>query len=99
GSMPIERCSRTDLAYHGPTRVLAFLAVVALTPLAQIVVLAPLSSLGLDVRSPLATTINLAVPTLLYGGGVRRVVVGTGGLRWGEMGVVRPGAAQLRDLA
>jgi len=99
GSQAIERGRRTDLAYHGPSPVLAFLAVVALTPLAQIVVLAPLSSLGLDVRSPLATTINLAVQTLLYVGVIRLVVVGTGGLRWGEMGVVRPGAAQLRDLA
>ena len=98
-SQAIERGRRTDLAYHGPSPVLVFLAVVALTPLAQIVVLAPMSLLGLDVRSPLATTINLALQALLYVAVVRLVVVGTGGLRWSEMGVVRPGATQVRELA
>jgi membrane protease YdiL (CAAX protease family) len=98
GSQAIERGRRTDLAYRGPSPVLVFLGIVALTPLAQIVVLGPLSSLGLDPRSPAGTAVNLAIQTLLYAAVVRLVVVGTGTLSWGELGVVRPGAAQLRDL-
>ena len=40
---PIEGARRTDPPYRGPSPVLAFLAVIALTLLVQIVVLAPLS--------------------------------------------------------
>ena len=52
GSQAIERGRRPDLAYRGPSPVLAFLVVVVLTFVALIVVLAPLSALGLDARSP-----------------------------------------------
>jgi membrane protease YdiL (CAAX protease family) len=98
GSQAIERGRRPELAYRGPSPVLAFLVVVVLTFLALIVVLAPLSALGLDPRSPAATALNLLVTTLLYLAVIRLLVVGTGALAWREMGVVRPDAAALRDL-
>ncbi len=98
GSQAIEHARRPELAYRGPSPVLAFLVVVCLTFVALIVVLAPLSALGLDARSPIATTLNLALTTLLYLGVIRLLVVSPGSLSWREMGVVRPGAGDIRDL-
>jgi membrane protease YdiL (CAAX protease family) len=98
GSQAIERGRRPDLAYRGPSPVLAFLVVVCLTFVALIGVLAPLSALGLDARSPAATTLNLLITTALYLGVIRLLVVGPGSLSWRDMGVVRPGATQLADL-
>lgn len=98
GSQAIERGRRTELAYRGPSPVLAFLVVVCLTFVALIAVLAPLAAMGLDARSPIATTINLLITTALYLGVIRLLVVGPGSLSWRDMGVVRPGAAQVADL-
>jgi hypothetical protein len=98
GSQAIERARRPELAYRGPSPVLAFLVVVCLTFVALILVLAPLSAMGLDARSPIATTVNLVITTALYLGVIRLLVVGQGSLSWREMGVVRPGATQVTDL-
>ncbi|HYO42259.1 MAG TPA: type II CAAX endopeptidase family protein [Candidatus Limnocylindrales bacterium] len=98
GSQAIERGRRPELAYRGPSPVLAFLVVVCLTFVALIAILAPLSALGLDARSPVATTLNLLITTALYLGVIRLLVVGPGSLSWRDMGVVRPGATQLVDL-
>lgn len=98
GSQAVERGRRSDLAYRGPSPVLVFLLVVVATFVALIVVLAPLSALGLDARSPAATTLNLLLTTALYVGVIQVLVVGPGALSWREMGVVRPGAAEVRDL-
>jgi len=98
GSQAVERGRRPELAYRGPSPILAFLAVVVLTLLVLVLVLAPLSALGLDAQSPLATTLNLLITMALYVGVVRLLVVGTGALTWREMGVVRPDAEALRDL-
>lgn len=98
GSQAIERGHQPELAYRGPSPVLAFLLVVALTFLALIVVLAPLSALGLDAQSPLATALNLLLTTLLYAGVIRLLVVGPGALSWREMGVVRPDWRAVQDL-
>jgi membrane protease YdiL (CAAX protease family) len=99
GSQAIDRARRPDLAYRGPSPILAFLVVVVLTLLVLIVILAPLSAVGLDPTSPLATTLNLAITTALYVGVIRFLVVGPGSLSWSEMGVVRPTAGAVRDLA
>jgi hypothetical protein len=98
GSQAIERGRRPELPYRGPSPVLAFLVVVCLTFVGLIVVLAPLSAMGLDARSPVATTVNLLITTALYLGVIRLLVVGPGSLSWRDMGVVRPGAAQVADL-
>lgn len=98
GSQAIERGRRPALPYRGPSPVLVFLVVVALTFLSLIVVLAPLSALGVDARSPVATTLNLLITTVLYVGVIRLLVVGPGALSWREMGVTRFDAGAVRDL-
>jgi membrane protease YdiL (CAAX protease family) len=98
GSQATERARRADLPYRGPSPVLAFLAFVAVTLVVQLVALAPLSALGLDPQSPLGTTVNLALQTLVYVGIVALLVVGPGALSWREMGVLPFGAGPARDL-
>ncbi len=98
GSQAVERGRRKELAYRGPSPVLAFLAVFAITVIATVAVLAPLSALGLDAGSPAATTIQLSITMLAYVGIVRLLVVGPGALSWAEMGVTRPSAAAVREL-
>lgn len=99
GSQAIERGRRTDLAYRGPSPVLAFLAVIAITVIGTIAVLGPLSAfLGLDTESPGATTIGLSITMLVYVGIIRLVVVGPGALSWAEMRVTRSNGAAVREL-
>ena len=98
GSQAIERGRRTELAYRGPSPVLAFLAVFAVTIIATVAVLAPLSAIGLDAGSPAATTIQLTITMFAYIGIIRLLVVGPGSLSWAEMHVTRPSAAAVRDL-
>lgn len=98
GSQAVERGRRTELAYRGPSPVLAFLAVFAITVIATVAVLAPLSALGLDAGSPAATTIQLSITMVAYVGIIRLLVVGPGALSWAEMGVTRPDAAAVREL-
>jgi membrane protease YdiL (CAAX protease family) len=98
GSQAVENSKRTDRAYRGPSPVLAFLVVFPVTLIGILIVLAPLSALGLDVRSPAATTISLAVTTLAYAGVVRLLVVGPGALTWSDMGLVMPAGTAVRDL-
>ncbi|MEW6223307.1 MAG: type II CAAX endopeptidase family protein [Chloroflexota bacterium] len=98
GSQAIERGRRTDLAYRGPSPVLALVVVIALTLVAVLLVLAPLSALGVDPRSPLATALSLLVTTLVYVAVLRLLVVGPGALSWGEMGLRAPVPDAVRDL-
>jgi hypothetical protein len=99
GSQALERGRRTDLAYRGPSPVLAFLAVIAVTLIATVAVLAPLAALGLDPQSPVATTVALLITMLAYIGVVRLVVVGPGALSWADMGLHATPSAAVRDLA
>ncbi len=99
GSQAIERARRLDLAYRGPSPVLAFLAVIAITLVAIVAVLAPLAAAGLDTRSPAATAISLLITGLAYVIVIQLLVVGPGALTWSDMGLrVSPGAAVV-DLA
>lgn len=98
GSQAVERGRRADLAYRGPSPVLAFLAVISLTLSLLVVVLAPLSALGLDARSPLATSLSLLLTMLVYIAVVRLLVVGPGALSWREMGIGQPVSAAVREL-
>jgi uncharacterized protein len=98
GSQAIERRSREDLDYRGPSPVLAFAAVISLTLLAVVVVIAPLVALGLDVMSPLAALLSMVLTTIVYVVVVWLVVVGPGALSWREMGVTVPGGAAARDF-
>ncbi len=98
GSQAVENSRREDLAYRGPSPVLVFLVVFPVTLVGILAVLAPLSALGLDVRSPVATTISLAITTLVYAGVVRLLVVGPGALAWHDMGLGMRAGPAARDL-
>jgi uncharacterized protein len=98
GSQAIERSRRRDGAYRGPSPVLSFAAVIALTLVAVIVVMAPLAALGLDLASPLAALISMVLTTLVYFGVVRLLVVGTGALSWRDMGLALSPGRALLDL-
>ena len=98
GSQAIERGRRADLAYRGPSPVLAFFTVFAITLVLFVVVLAPLSAIGLDPTSPIATTISLLLTALVYVGVIRLLVVGPGALTWADMGLRVPARAALSDL-
>ena len=54
GSQAIEGRRWTDRPYHGPSPVLAFGAVIAVTLIANVAVIAPLVVVGLDPVSPAA---------------------------------------------
>jgi membrane protease YdiL (CAAX protease family) len=99
GSQAVEGARRLDRPYRGPSPVLAFITVVVLTLIAVLVVVAPLSALGLDARSPLATAVSLAITALTYVAVVRLLVVGPGALTWADMGLRLPARAAIRDLA
>jgi membrane protease YdiL (CAAX protease family) len=99
GSQAIERSRRVDLAYRGPWPVLAFLTVVVITLLSTVVILGPLSAVGLDAASPVATTISLAITALAYLFVVRSFVVAQGALSWHDMGLGQPAGTALRELA
>lgn len=99
GSQAVERAHRPDLAYRGPSPVLAFLTVVVITLLATVVVIGPLSALGLDASSPVATTLSLAITALAYVLVIRSLVVAQGALAWRDMGLGQAAGPALRELA
>lgn len=99
GSQAVERSRRTDLAYRGPSPVLAFAAAIALTLVGVVLVLGPLSLLGLDAGSPAGVALSLAVTALVYVAVVRLLVVGTGALSWAEMGLHGRWSDAARELA
>ncbi len=94
-----ERLRRPSLPFRGPSPVLAFGVVVLVTLLATLIVLVPLGALGVDPGGPLGTTVSLVVTTLVFLGVVRLLVVDTGALTWGEMGLSRRPGAAAADLA
>jgi membrane protease YdiL (CAAX protease family) len=98
GSQAVEHAHRSELPYRGPSPVLAFAVVIAITLVGIVLVLAPLSALGLDASSPAATALSLVVTLLAYVATVRLLVVGPGSLSWADMGVRRPDAAAAREL-
>ena len=99
GSQAVERGRRSELAYRGPSPVLVLATVIAVTLVGIVLVLAPLVALGLDAGSPVATTLTLAVTTVVYAAIVQLLVVGPGALTWADMGLRVPAPAAVRDLA
>jgi uncharacterized protein len=99
GSQATERMRRPSLPFGGPSPVLAFGAIVCITLLATLLVLGPLSALGIDPGGPLGTVVSLAVTTLVFVGVVRVLVVGPGALSWAEIGFSRTLPGALADTA
>lgn len=84
--------------YRGPSPFLVFAASVPLTILVLVVVVGPLSLVGLATASPPAALVSVGVTALVYIGLIRLLVVGTGALTWAEIGLARPGPTALREL-
>jgi uncharacterized protein len=98
GAQAIERRARGRTHYTGPSPVLGFLVSVPLTLLAAIAVLGPLSAMGLDLLSPLASLLSVTITALVYLVVIRLLVVGTGALTWPAMGVHPPRPGAIREM-
>jgi membrane protease YdiL (CAAX protease family) len=98
GSQAVERARRPSLPFRGASPVLAFVVVIVLSLLALVVVLAPMSALGLDPSSPVATAISLAITTAIFLLVVQALVVGPGALTWRDMGFGVPAREALGQL-
>jgi membrane protease YdiL (CAAX protease family) len=98
GSQAVERAKRPSLPFRGASPVLAFVVVVVISLLALVVVLAPMSALGLDPSSPVATAISLAITTAIFLAVVQALVVGPGAMGWRDMGFGVPVREALSQL-
>ena len=85
GSQTVERAG-AGLAYAGPSPVLVFLAVVAVSLFLAIVIGAVLSSASVTLPLPVGDLISTAIQALVFVGVVQLIVIGTGALRWSDMG-------------
>lgn len=98
GSQSVERARRPSLPLRGISPVLAFLVVIVLSLVALVLVLAPMSALGLDPSSPVATAISLAMTTAVFLAVVQAFVVGPGAMTWRDMGFGVPAREALANL-
>ncbi len=98
GSQAIER-RHAGLPYAGPSPIVTFLAVVAGWYLAAVAIATPFRVAGLDLTGPAVALLGVSIQAVVVVGILRLMVVGPGALSWHDMGVRRPDAAALRDLA
>ncbi len=86
GAQAIERHDRADLAYRGPSPFLVFAASIPLSILATL----PIVLLKVEPTAPAATLGSVVATDALWVFLIGLTVVGTGALRWSEIG---PGIA------
>lgn len=98
GSQSVERRA-AGAAYPGPSPVLVFLLVIVASQLLAFAIGTPLALLGVQFPQPFVDLIAVGIQALAFVGVVRLVVVGSGALRWSEMGLVRDGRAIASGLA
>ena len=89
GSQAVERRVRGVLPYRGPSPYLVLLAAVPVTILALVLVSVPFALLGVTLDGPLAALLSVSVQAAIYIGLVRLLVVDSGALDWGAMGLKR----------
>lgn len=99
GAQGLQRRADGLTAYPGPSPFLVFGAAFVVVNLAY----APLFLAGeashlLDPTSPAGVLVSILLSALIYIALIRLLVVGPGGLRWGDMGVHRPDATTARDV-
>lgn len=93
GSQAIERRA-ADEPYAGPSPVLLFLAIVAVTLFVAGIVGTILELLGVTLDRPIGDLLSVALQAAVFLGVVRLMVVGTGAIGWSEMGLrAKPGSA------
>jgi membrane protease YdiL (CAAX protease family) len=88
GSQAIERRARGE-RYTGPSPFLVFAAALPLSFLLVALLALPAIALGLDPGGPAAALLSLVLQGIVYVGLIRLLVVGTGALRWSDMGLGR----------
>ncbi|HEX8025169.1 MAG TPA: type II CAAX endopeptidase family protein [Candidatus Limnocylindrales bacterium] len=98
GSQTVER-EAAGRAYAGPSPVLLFAAIVAVTLLAAFLVGAPLEALGVQLDKPLGDLVLSIVQAAVFIGMVALMVVGPGALKWSDMGIQLPIGRALQALA
>ncbi|MDF2735392.1 MAG: protease family protein [Chloroflexota bacterium] len=99
GAQGIERRSRAQQLYKGPSPILVFVASVPVSLLAVLVIAIPLTVVGIAVDGPVGRLASVSVQAVIYAGLIRLLVVDTGALSWAEMGLRRFDRRALGDLA
>jgi hypothetical protein len=85
GSQTVER-GAAGAPYAGPSPLLVFLVVVAVSLFVAIVVGAVLSSASVKLPLAVGDLISTAIQALVFIGVVQLMVIGPGALRWSDMG-------------
>lgn len=99
GAQGIERRTRGDGKYPGPSPFLVFAATVPVSLLAVLVLAIPLTIIGVAVDGPIGRLASVAIQALVYVALLRLLVVDTGALSWAEMGLRRFDRQALGELA
>jgi membrane protease YdiL (CAAX protease family) len=99
GAQGIERRSRAEQRYAGPSPILVFAASIPVSLLAVVVVSIPLTIVGVAVDGPLGRLASVALQAVIYVGLIRLLVVDTGALSWAEMGLRRLDRRAIGELA
>ncbi len=88
GSQSIERRA-AGAAYAGPSPVLVFFVVLAVSQLAGFAVGFPLSLVASNIPRPVGDLLGVIVQGAVFVGVLRLMVVGAGALTWTDMGLAR----------
>lgn len=86
GSQAVERTA-ARLAYPGPSPIVVFAAVLPISVLAAIAVGVPLDLLGVKADRAAGDLVTAAIQAAVFIGVVRLMVIGSGAIRWSDMGV------------
>jgi membrane protease YdiL (CAAX protease family) len=97
GSQTVERRA-AGAAYAGPSPVLVFFVILAVSQLAGFAVGLPLSLVAADIPRPIGDLLGVIVQAAVFAGVLRLMVVGAGALGWAEMGLARGLANAVRGL-
>lgn len=85
GSQAVER-SAAGLAYPGPSPIVVFAAVLTVSLLVAVVIGVPLDLAGVHLDRAVGDLVSAAVQAAVFIGVVRVMVIGSGAIRWADMG-------------
>lgn len=98
GSQGLDRRARGVLPYRGPSPFLVFATAVPLSIIAVLVAVIPMTLLDIPVDGPFGRFVSVLVQTIVYIALIRLLVVDTGALSWGEMGIRLPDRKALSEM-
>lgn len=99
GSQGIERRARDTAGYAGPSPFLVFAASIPVSILAIVVLALPLDAAGVALDGPIGALLSVTIQAAVYVGLIRLLVVDTGALDWGTMGIRRLNLAAFGEMA